>query len=76
MICPCCKTPLDPKEHPGLTINRRAYLRSQLITLREQDAKVRPLAASMRKGSDQARQLLASLEATIAAYEAELVYLG
>jgi hypothetical protein len=31
--CPCCKQPVDPKEHPGLVINRSAYLRSQLISM-------------------------------------------
>jgi hypothetical protein len=33
MNCPCCKQSVDPKEHPGLVINRRAYLRSQLISM-------------------------------------------
>ncbi len=35
MECPCCKQAVDPTEHPGLVINRMAYLRSQVITLEE-----------------------------------------
>lgn len=34
--CPCCGTSVDVKEHRGIIINRRAWLGSQLVALREQ----------------------------------------
>lgn len=34
--CPCCESPIDPKEHRGVIINKARSLGAQLITLREQ----------------------------------------
>jgi hypothetical protein len=56
-------------------INRRAYLRSQLIGLAEQAARLRPIAASMRPDSETARQVLTSIEALVDAYRAEVLQL-
>lgn len=72
----CGQENLDPVKHRGLVINRCAYIRSQLLGLREQADRIRPLAASMRKGSEIARINLVSCERTIAQYEAELTLLA
>lgn len=36
MKCPCCGEDVDHAQHPGLVINRKAYLRSQIVTMEEQ----------------------------------------
>jgi hypothetical protein len=73
--CPTCHTVIDPLEHPGLIINRRAFIGSQLLTLRAQAERIRPLAASMHKQSEGARATLAACEAQIVALTAEIAEL-
>lgn len=38
--CPCCHGPVDPHEHPGIVSNKIASIGSQLVSLKEQVAKL------------------------------------
>lgn len=72
IVCPTCRTTISLDDHPGLGINRVAYINSQLLTLREMVSRARPIAMTMRKDSEAARTTLASCEAQIAALTSEL----
>lgn len=75
LTCPTCRGLLDPMEHQGIVINRRASLRAQLLTLQATAERVRPIAASMRKDSEAARLTLASATASIETITSELAWL-
>lgn len=77
LSCHACGRPdLSPSEHPGIYTNRRASLRGQIHGLREQRARLMPLAASMRKESELARKALAAIELLATHHEVELAMLG
>lgn len=38
--CPCCETPVDPHKQPGIVMNKVASIGSQLVSLKEQSAKL------------------------------------
>lgn len=76
MKCPLCHGPVEGAALSGLLINRRAFLRSQLLILRQEKKDLTPLAASMAKQSEKFRVLLQKVNETIVAHETELLGLA
>jgi excinuclease UvrABC nuclease subunit len=70
--CPCCNSSIDPNEHKGIVLNRKLFLSSQIIVLKEQIEHLSPNKFS----KIQLLERRASLQQQIEAHKNEIVFLN